>query len=198
MGKIRKIRDGTTQDMAYVCSDGRQYYNRQNALDHQRLINKKNRGVTKMGAAQAKPKTEIKVKAYGVEHARRIASGLTGYPMTSIVDTVMSKKPRQAKTCSTDDFPVKGTRKWVTVYNVYAYGNKVPVGRNKYEYTNMEFVKGGFSTKADALAEARKMAVKHQLPMTVQIAKELEKDSPTVSDVEPKTSVGEYTVSFLV
>lgn len=140
----------------------------------------------------------IKVKGYSADHARRIASGLTGHSMALITDTKLLKNPRQAKTCSTDDFPVKGTRKWKTVYNIYAYGNKIPVGRNKYEYTNMEFVKGGYDTKTEAVKVAREMAIKHQLPMTVQIAKELEDDSPHVSDVEPKTTVGEYNVTFSV
>lgn len=150
------------------------------------------------GAAQAIQQNIIKVKAMSQEHARKLAAALSGYPVSSVLSVACNKQPRPAKTCVTDDFPVKGTRKWVTVYNVYTYGTKIPVGRNRYEYTDMELVKGGFDQKTDAVKVAREMAVKHQLPMTVQIAKELENDSPHVTDVEPKSTFGEFTVTFRV
>lgn len=149
-------------------------------------------------AAQQKQHQTIKVKAYSTEHARRVASSLTGFSMESITQVAPLKKPRQGKTCTTEDFPVKGARKWVTKYNIYAYGNKVAIGRNRYEYTNMEFVKGGFDTKTEAVKIAREMAIKHQLPMTVQIAKELQDESPHVTDLEPNTTVGEYNITFYV
>jgi hypothetical protein len=148
------------------------------------------------GAAAQQQSNVITVKAYSKEHAGKMAATLSGYDLSMVQSITMLKEPREAKTCSTDDFPVKGTRKWITVYNIYTYGAKIPIGRNKYEYTNMEFVKGGFDQKVDAVRIAREMAIKHQLPMTVQIAKELEKDSPHVSDVEPKTTVGEFSVTF--
>jgi hypothetical protein len=148
-----------------------------------------------MSAAQLSPNT-IRVKAFSRDHAAKMAAALSGYDLSKVETVNCIKQPRNAKTCMTDDFPVKGTRKWVTVYNIYTYGTKIPVGRNKYTYTDMEFVKGGFDQKVDACKVAREMAIKHQLPMTVQIAKELENDSPHVSDIEPKTTMGEFTVTF--
>lgn len=140
----------------------------------------------------------IVVKAMSTSHARKIASALTQTPIEGIGRVDMVKKPRQAKTCQTDDYPTKGTRKWVTEYQVYSYGQRVPIGRNKYDYTHLEFVKGGFTKKGDAVKEAREQAIKQQLPMTVKIVKVLENDTNTVTDLEPKSTYGEYRVAYHV
>ena len=139
----------------------------------------------------------LDVEAYSPEHARRIASIITGGAMEHVIDVTEIKKPRNATTCKTDDHPVKGTRKWKTVYQVYAYGAKVPIGRGKYEYINMELVEDDIEQKTEAVKIAKDMAIKHQLPMTVQIAQKLETHDTACADIEPKTTKGKYRVQVI-
>lgn len=145
-----------------------------------------------------KQSQSIKVKAYSREHAAKTAASLAGVDLADIETVNTIKQPREAKTCTTDDYPVKGTRKWVTVYNIYSYGQKIPLGRGRCTYTHLEYVKGGFEQKVPAVAEARKLAIQYQMPMTVKIEKVLDGSTPFVSDVEPKTTPGEFTVTMNV
>lgn len=149
-------------------------------------------------AISASTKQSIKVIAYNEEHARLVAMTMAGIRMDQIIEVTNTKKPRPAVTCTTHDFPVKGTRKWKTEYHIFSYGQRIPLGLNKYLYTHMEFVEGGIETKIDAVKRAKELAVKKQLPMTVQIVQVLDSHEPTVSDVEPKTAMGSYLVTFAV
>lgn len=139
----------------------------------------------------------IEVEAYSQEHAKRIASIVAGGTMDHVSKVTMIKAPRAATTCKTEDNPVKGTRKWKTVYQVYAYGSKIAMGRDQYEYLNKELVRDDIDQKMDAVKIAREMAIKHQLPMTVQIAQKLDTHSNTCADVEPKTTPGKYQVEVV-
>lgn len=139
---------------------------------------------------------QVTVKAFSKEHARRFSSGIAGFPIDRIISVDETKKPRAAKTCKVDDFPSKGTRKWKMVYEVYAYGYKVALGADKYHYENMELVKGNIELKGDAVQVAREMSIKHQLPMTVQVAQVLSTHEPTTSDIEPRSTMGEYVVKY--
>lgn len=140
---------------------------------------------------------EVEVEAFSEEHARRVASLIAGGTMDHVVKVTMTKQPRPATTCKTDDNPVKGTRKWKTVYQVYAYGSKIAMGRDEYEYLNKELVRDDIDQKTDAVKIAKEMAIKHQLPMTIQIAQKLDTHSSTCADVEPKTGRGKYKVEVL-
>ena len=141
---------------------------------------------------------QVTVPAYSEEHARRIAGTFGGFHTSKIREVTQLKAPRKATTCKTDDFPVKGTRKWKTVYQVHAYGQKIAIGRNRFEYINMELVRDDIEQKTEALKIAREMAVKHQLPMTVQIVQKLDTHDPTCADVEPKTGLGQFKVVYSV
>lgn len=142
--------------------------------------------------------TFVEVKAMSEDHAKRIASGLVGVSMEKVTSVMLLAKPRDAKTCKTDDYPTTGTRKWKTIYEVYAYGQAIPLGRNKIEHTNMELVQSDIATKTEAVKIAREMAVKHQLPMTVQIAQKLDTHDTTCADIEPKTGLGKFKVYYIV
>ena len=139
----------------------------------------------------------FEVEAFSAEHARRLAVLIAGGTSEHVLDVQEIRKPRPATTCKTDDNPVKGTRKWKTVYQVYAYGAKIPLGRGRYEYTNMELVQDDIDQKTDAVKIAKEMAVRHQLPMTVQIAQKLDSHEPTCADIEPKTGKGKYKVEVI-
>lgn len=141
---------------------------------------------------------EIIVKAFSEDHARRTAGALGGFSTQAIRNIRQSKAARKATTCKTDDFPVKGTRKWKTVYQVHAYGQKLAIGRNKFEYLNMELVQDDIEQKTEAVKIAKEMAVKHQLPMTVQIVQKLDSHDAACADIEPKTTPGEYVISYQV
>lgn len=141
---------------------------------------------------------EVVIKAFSEEHARRIAGALGGFSMEAIRNVRMMSAPRKATTCKTDDNPIKGTRKWATVYQVYAYGQKLAVGANKYEYLNKELVQDDIEQKTEAVKIAKEMAIKHQLPMTVQIAQKLVSHDPGCADIEPKTTLGQFVVSYQV
>lgn len=141
---------------------------------------------------------EIIVKAFSEDHARRIAGALGGFPTQSIRSIRQTKVPRKATTCKTDDFPVKGTRKWKTVYQVHAYGQKIAIGRNKFEYLNMELVQDDIDQKTEAVKIAKDMAIKHQLPMTIQIVQKLDSHDAACADIEPKTTPGEFVISYQV
>lgn len=139
----------------------------------------------------------VEVEAYSQEHAKRIASLIAGGTMDTVVRVTTIKAPRNASTCKTDDNPVKGTRKWKTVYQVYAYGSKIAMGRDTYQYLNKELVRDDIDQKTDAVKIAREMAIKHQLPMTVQIVQKLDTHSPTCADIEPKTGLGKFKVEVV-
>lgn len=141
---------------------------------------------------------EIEVDAFSEEHARRIACVIAGGTMETTAKVTCIKRPLTAKLCKTHDFPVKGTRKWKTVYQVYAYGAKVPMGRSGFEYLNMELVEDDIDQKTDAVKVARAMAIKHQLPMTVQIAQKLVSHDSACSDIEPNATKGKYKVEVVV
>lgn len=141
---------------------------------------------------------EVEVQAYSEEHARRVAAVIVGGTMDQVLKCSKVIQGRKATVCKTDDHPVKGTRKWKTIYQVYAYGEKVPMGRSGYEYLNMELVEDDIEQKTEAVKIARKMALKHQLPMTVQIAQKLESHDPTCADIMPNTKKGKYNVAVMV
>lgn len=143
-------------------------------------------------------KTHIfEVEAFSKEHASRVAALIAGGTSEHVIRVAELRKPRNATTCKTDDHPVKGTRKWKTIYQVYAYGAKVALARGKYEYINMELVMDDIDQKTEAVKIAKDMAIKHQLPMTVQIAQKLESHEPSCADIEPKTTKGKYEVEVL-
>lgn len=141
---------------------------------------------------------DIEVDAYSEEHARRIATLIAGGTMDHVCNVTCIKKPRKATTCKTNDHPVKGTRKWETVYQVHAYGTTVPMGRAGVEYLSMEMVEDDIKQKTDAVKLAKAMAVKHQLPMTVQIAQKLTSHPTACADIEPATTKGKYLVSVVI
>ena len=141
---------------------------------------------------------KIVVDAMSTEHAKRVASTLAQFPLEAIRNVKMITKPREAKTCQTDDYPVKKARKWQTQYSVYSYGKRIPIGKNKFLYSNLELVAEGFKLKTEAVKAARELAIKHQLPMTVKIVKVLVDEDNTVSDVTPKTALGKYEVEYVV
>lgn len=141
---------------------------------------------------------QVTVQAYSKEHARRLASGMAGFSIDRIFGVEQTKAPRAAKTCKVDDFPSKGTRKWRMIYQVYAYGYKIAIGVDKYRYENMELVKDDIESKSEAVTVAREMAIKHQLPMTVQVAQKCDTHAPTTSDIEPRSTTGEFVVKYFV
>lgn len=143
-----------------------------------------------------KPVKQVLVKAFSEEHARRISGAIGGFSMDQIHNVIKTKQPRAATTCKTEDFPVRGTRKWKTVYQVYAYGQKLAIGRNRFEYLNMELVTDDIEQKTEAVKIAKEMAIKHQLPMTVQIAQKLGSHDAACADIEPKSTIGEFQVNY--
>lgn len=140
----------------------------------------------------------IVVEAMSEQHAKRIAAGIAGIGLERIINITCTKKPRAASTCKTEDFPVKGTRKWKTVYQIYAYGNAIPLGRNKMEHTQMEIVADDIETKTEAIKIAKEMAIKHQLPMTIKIAQKLETHDTTCANIIPKTGLGKFSVEYII
>ncbi len=138
----------------------------------------------------------IDVSAMSKEHAKRLAVSY-GIPMDTIVDVYTVRNPRNASTCKTDDYPTRGTRKWKTVYQVHAYGAKIAMGLDKFEYLNMELVRDDIETKTEAVKIAKEMAIKHQLPMTVQVVQKSISHTPTCADIEPKTTLGTFQVKYV-
>lgn len=139
----------------------------------------------------------VNVLAYSPAHARKAAAHIAGGE-DRVVETRVITKPIQRAAIESADFPQRGTRSWVTEYHIFAYGQRVPVGLNKFEYIDVEFVKGGIKEKTAAVKEAKRLSEKHQMPMMVQIVKVLEKDSPITFICEPKSEPGEYQVHFIV
>lgn len=138
----------------------------------------------------------LTVKAMSEAHAMFIAKMMTQKEMHELKYDYTTRHPRPAKTCKTDDYPVRGARKWVTEYQVYSYGQRIALGRDKYAYTDLELVAEHLPSKTDALKEARKLAVDMQMPMTIKIVKVLEDDDNTVADVSPKTTLGEFAIRY--
>ena len=138
----------------------------------------------------------LKVDAMSRHHAERVAAGILDVSMDRIVEVQEIKPSREAKTCSTDDFPVKGAKKWETSYEIYAYGEKVPTGRDTFIYLNKELVRDNIGSKTEAVQIARDMSIKHQLPMTVQVVQKLVTHTTTSADIIPKTKKGQYLVIY--
>lgn len=157
----------------------------------------KAKGQLKMSAVVKADETkgQVRVKAYSRSHAARVFSDLSGIPIGHITAINTSKQPGTSKLCSTNDYPSKGTRKWVIKYEIYSYGTKIAISRNEFHYTNMELVKEGIETKTEAVQLARDLALKEGMPMTVQIVHKLVDGSHTVADLEPRMAKGEFTVS---
>lgn len=162
------------------------------------LPKSKAKGTSKMSAVVKadNDKNRIVVKAYSRNHAARVFSDLSGIPMAHITAINTTKPTGTSKLCSNNDYPSKGTRKWVIKYEIYSYGTKIAVGRNDFMYTNMELVKEGIETKTEAVQLARDLALKEGMPMTVQIVHKLVDASHTVADLEPRMAKGEFTVSY--
>lgn len=139
----------------------------------------------------------VNVPAYSPAHARKAAAHIAGGE-DRVVEARMVKKPVPKAGVEVADFPQRGTRSWVTEYHIFAYGQRIPTGLNKFVYTDIEFVKDGFKEKTAAVKEAKRLAEKHQIPMMVQIVKVLAKDSPVTFICEPKSEPGEYQAHFLV
>ena len=156
------------------------------------------KGKSKMSAVikADNDKNRVVVKAYSRNHAARVFSDLSGIPMAHITAINTTKPTGTSKLCSNNDYPSKGTRKWVIKYEIYSYGTKIAVGRNDFMYTNMELVRDGIETKTEAVQLARDLALKEGMPMTVQIVHKLVDASHTVADLEPRMAKGEFTVSY--
>jgi hypothetical protein len=92
---------------------------------------------------------------------------------------------RAATLCSTDDFPQKGTRKWVTKYYVYQYDYKTPRPDGTFRYMGMRKV-SEFDEKTPALKDAREKTLATQQRHTVRIVKVLEDADNVVTDIAPK------------
>lgn len=181
-----------TLDHGHITTDGKDFPTFGDAIEHQIQLNRRNKDMT-TGTVQS-----IIVNAMSPEHAKRVAAGLAHFPQEAVKNVQQMKAPRPAKTCKTDDFPQKGTRKWKVEYQIYSYGQKVPIGRGEYHYTEMEFQKDGFEMKTDAVKAARELSIVMQMPMTVKIVHVLDNGNNTVSDLEPKTALGEFRVEYMV
>ncbi|MNO70505.1 hypothetical protein D3C76_613910 [compost metagenome] len=142
--------------------------------------------------------TKVTVQAYSDEHAKRIAAGLYGVDMGAIISVSAngSTKVTPPKKTQNADFPQHGTRKWVTEYQIFTYAQRLQVGLNKFEYVGLEFVKGGFDEKTKAVKAMKDLALKHRLPMMVQIHKVLEGDSNVCGISEPDMALRPYSVEF--
>lgn len=138
----------------------------------------------------------VTVEAFSETHAKMLAAAMNGIHENQIIKSILKRKPRPATTCESADFPQEGTRKWVTEYRIYAYASRVAIGLKKFEYLGKEFVKGGYDNKTDAVKDAKAFAIKHHVPMMVEIHKVLEKDDPVTLACEPKAGKGEYEISY--
>lgn len=142
--------------------------------------------------------TKVSVQAYSDEHAKRIAAALYGIDIGAVVSVSAngSTKVTPPKKCQNADFPQHGTRKWVTEYQIFTYAQRIQTGLNKFEYIGLEFVKGGFDEKTKAVKAMKDLALKHRLPMMVQIHKTLEGDSNVTAISEPDMALRPYMVEF--
>lgn len=137
----------------------------------------------------------VQVQAYSKKHAQRVAAALEGVSLCRVGNPVKAKGSiREGKTCKTDDHPVKGTRKWVTQYEIFTYGHRIALGRDKWEYIGYETVKSNIETKTEALSIAKSMAVKHQMPMGVKIVQNLVSHDPSCADVLPNSNLCTWQV----
>lgn len=143
--------------------------------------------------------TSAVVKAYSPEHAKRVAAALHGvaYEAVQSVVPLRSKEVSAPSKCQSADFPQQGARKWETEYQIYTYAQRVPIGLNKWSYIGLEFVKGGFASKTEAVKEMKALALKHRVPMMVQIHKTLKKDSNVTAIAEPQMKMQDYQVEFV-
>lgn len=160
--------------------------------------------VASMSEPQKKTKpmtvSEVTVQAYSSEHAKRIVAALYGVAYDAVLAAFPVHQGRANKTptkCQTADFPQQGTRQWETEYQIYTYAQRVPAGLNKWSYIGLEFVKGGFKHKTDAVKEMKTLSLKHRLPMMVQIHKVLKKDSNVTALAEPQMQMNSYRVEFI-
>ena len=87
------------------------------------------------------------------------------------------KEPKIAKKCTVESQPHKGTRKWITVYQV----------EPRWERNNApsETVK---TSQGDALKKAKELSLKHNAVYVVTIAKVLESGTPRIAIVTPTES----------
>ncbi len=139
------------------------------------------------------------VSAYGERHALKVGAFIGQVPDDHALSATLVSKGAAKKAAKTvnADFPQKGARSWKTVYDIYAYAQEIAVGRGKVEYVGMELVKPGFKDRASADAEAKALALKHNVPMMVKIAKKLVSGNETVFTCEPHTEMRQYEVTVL-
>lgn len=143
------------------------------------------------------PITKMEVQAYSEEHAKRLAAALTGVDIGHVLSAhCPPSKGLPPKKTQNADFPQRGTRRWVTEYQIFTYAQRMQVGLNKFTYIGLEFVKGGFDEKTKAVKAMKDLSVKHRLPMMVQIHKVLEGDSNVASLAEPDMPMKTYSVEI--
>jgi len=95
------------------------------------------------------------------------------------------KQPKPAKRCKVNKNIHKGTRKWVTVYTVEPACEFKPFTRN-------DCVMCG-STQAEALKEAKRLALKNQIEYIVRIDKVLVSGTTKIATVTPdKSELGKW------
>lgn len=143
--------------------------------------------------------TTVMVQAYSPEHAKRVAAALYGVAYDAVLSAnpAYPQKSGAPTKCQSADFPQQGTRKWETEYQIWTYAQRIPVGLNKWSYIGLEFVKGGFESKTEAVKEMKALAMKHRLPMMVQIHKTLKKDSNVTALAEPQMPLNSFHVEFV-
>lgn len=107
--------------------------------------------------------------------------------------THVEEPSKEATSCKVDDYPVKGARKWVTKYYIYAYDYKEPRHDGTMKYVGMKKV-GEADSKTEAVTTTRALTLKNQSRHTIRLVKVLEDGDNTVTDIEPRTTGTSSTV----
>ncbi|WP_422661662.1 hypothetical protein ACK8P5_26430 (plasmid) [Paenibacillus sp. EC2-1] len=141
-------------------------------------------------------------EAYSKAHASMLAAAMLMISEKMIINVTVAAAPigkgdKPATQCDSVDYPQRGTRKWVTEYQIFTYAERIAVGLTKFDYLGMDLVKGGIESKTEAVKEAKRLAIKHGVPMMVQIHKMSVDDDNVALICEPKMKKKVYLVEYI-
>lgn len=113
----------------------------------------------------------------------------TGAMILNCENSWITRQPKSATKCSTDQVDVPGTKKWVTKYKLLL----------KNHSGDCVFHPKKFDTQAEALKLAKEIVIQKQCIVALQVEKILEGQSDTLKIVSPKNiQLGEWGFSLEV
>lgn len=94
-----------------------------------------------------------------------------------LLDETMVTMPKDPTMCTTENFPAKGTRKWITKHVVYTTDPEDATRTVKLDEAD---------SKTEAVALARDLVLKHKITCTIKLERHLEDGQDIETIIAPK------------